>query len=324
MPLPYSLFLLPLLLTPSSSLFSLPLPPPSSHFSYFLTVDPVQAIFASKFADAIFECPTCTSLITLNNSLIGKWSPPLNATLSRSPYFNKSRYFDGTLWLPNQNYSYPYAFVNLAVGVNKTLNSPKSASFGSTFYGHFLNGPNCPTNVAQINLQQGTFGTMPNSTLEAMTYINLLSNTLVDPSLSMYTVQGAVSTFGLLDFSLTTGNQFISFILTMITVIVFNVMWTLSVWRLAYERTTGIAKLLKSIGVCPRHPLYPPFVHRFLAHLFTLFHAFDNLLTQSPLFPLSPHTHRRYTAVPTTSACMSPTSLYSPLFPSSPWLSQSN
>jgi len=88
-------------------------------------------------------------------------------------------------------------------------------------------------------------------TLIAMTYSNLLANSILDPSVQTLAIQGAVSPFGALFFNFLLLTEFVSTFLTIFLVLLFNALWPLSVWRLAYERSSGIAGLMKSIGLRP-------------------------------------------------------------------------
>jgi ABC-type multidrug transport system ATPase subunit len=114
---------------------------------------------------------------------------------------------------------------------------------------NILMGAECPPDVALMTL--GSLAGPSDPTLIAMTYSNLLANSLLDPSVQTLAIQGAVSPFGALFFNFLLLTEFVSTFLTIFLVLLFNALWPLSVWRLAYERSSGIAGLMKSIGLRP-------------------------------------------------------------------------
>ena len=99
--------------------------------------------------------------------------------------------FDGVLWVAGQNpassggssssgsssaSSYPYAFVDVAgPGITGPLLGPGTGK------------GTCPSDVARVSLEANV-GNL-NQTLLAMQYLNLLTNTLDDPTLQSYRIQ---------------------------------------------------------------------------------------------------------------------------------------
>lgn len=219
----------------------------SSVYAGQLPIPQAETLMATMFADAIFECPTCTpfDLRSTNGTLLptGSTSTTLRNISAPALTPNSTAYFNGTLWLTKQSFSYPYAFINLATPPN----DPNGAS--PSLLSNTIDSSSCPANVEVLSLNSGTLQLPPDPTTVAMTYLNLLSNTIIDPNLNTYGIQGAYSTFGLLQFNFVQVSGFISFILALITTIVFNVAWTLSIWRLSYERFTGVTTMMKSIGL---------------------------------------------------------------------------
>lgn len=170
--------------------------------------------FSSVFADAVFECRSSCA--------VGGFKSP-----------STSSAFDGTLWVARSgqgNSVYPYGFLNLA-----------SPEISGKFLGDF-----CPANVEMISLGPAYDAIQ---TLTSMQYLNLLTNTLYDPTLESYPIQGAVSEFGALFFNLTIFSEIFSLFLTIFAVLMMNGLWPLTVWRLAYERSSNIHLMMKSVGM---------------------------------------------------------------------------
>lgn len=87
------------------------------------------------------------------------------------------------------------------------------------------------------------------STYHAGIYLNLLSNSLLQPSLSAYPIQTGFTPYGNLFFDFVVISQFASFFLTILIVIAINAYFPLVVWKLSYEKQRNIVLMLKTNGV---------------------------------------------------------------------------
>jgi hypothetical protein len=83
----------------------------------------------------------------------------------------------------------------------------------------------------------------------AMTYLNLLSNLLIQPELETYDIQAGYSTYGQLYFQA----QFISMrfatVYIIIAMLLVNGFWPIAVWRLSHERSNEIVQMMKTVGM---------------------------------------------------------------------------
>ena len=173
----------------------------------------IQNYFAQHFADASFDCPNCFQ------SLSTPW--------------NHSIYFDGTLWVANTDINdsgYPYAFIDITPSITEASVSTKY----------------CPQNIQKLSF--GPIYTFTNRTRLVMQYLNILSNSLSDPTLTNYTIQGGTSPYGVLDYTLNFA-QDVAFILTIFVVVILNGFWPFTVWRLSYEWTSNIRLMMKAMGL---------------------------------------------------------------------------
>ena len=203
----------------------------SPKYSPYIPVTSAERVLSEVFADAIFDCPQCSNTSSFSSSS-GSGSSgssnvmplptttlgtPINASVPSS----RTIFFNGTLWVADSRSlgtsHYPYILSNIAIAAQPMLQ---------------LLGPGCPRNMQAL-----TAGGITKISQEyaAQQYLNLLSNSIVDPSLRVYTVQGGVSSYGMLFFNLQAVSQFISFFLSIFTILLFNSLWPLSVWRLVYE-----------------------------------------------------------------------------------------
>lgn len=147
----------------------------------------------------------------------------------------------GTLWVTKNKdencensacLSYPYAFINyLADTVNETA--------------YYL-GSNCPAGIQYFGL---SFASGKDQTLLAMTSLNLLTNSIRDPELQTFSLQGGYSHFGYLYFDAVAVNQMQAVFLTLIGVILINLLWPIIVWRLAYERSRALVTMQYTVGM---------------------------------------------------------------------------
>lgn len=82
-----------------------------------------------------------------------------------------------------------------------------------------------------------------------MTFINLLSNTIHDPTLLTYPIQTGVSVYGSLDYKGQAVTTFMAFLLTMLAVLMMNGLFPMSVWRLSYEKAANIRLMMETAGL---------------------------------------------------------------------------
>lgn len=255
-------------------LLNLTAQPDAAVYSTQAAVSQAAMVFmATKFADAVFECPTCVAGPPLQEysavSTVVDGSVRESQSSKREEHYadiqsvhprlsseqhikgsnaisdfiapKASPYFNGTLWVANQSPNaarspspqYPYAFIDVA-----------APYLSGSLLG---NAPNCPTNV-DILTETATAGLL-NQTLLAMQYLNLLTNSMYDPLLRSYPIQGGVSHYGYLNFDVTSMNESISFLITIFLVLMINGTWPLSIWRLSYERSQKIRMMMKSVGM---------------------------------------------------------------------------
>ena len=195
-------------------------------YLYGDTSTPVSTIaqeFSNVLADAVFACPDCVSL-----------EPGVSPNESQPIFFN------GSFWASSISTKtcsqssckqYPYGYINY---VSSDLNSNMS----------YL-GEGCPTGVDVMELNQDVYYYQQGQTLVSMTYLNLLTNLLLDPLLQTYSIQGGYSAYGDLDFSAILISQSQSNILTVLAMLLLNGFWPLAVWRLAHERSNDIVHMMR-------------------------------------------------------------------------------
>jgi hypothetical protein len=186
--------------------------------------------FANQFSDAIFSCLQCLSP-------------------SASP---SEIYFDGILWVSEatkeydihsrpRRFQYTYGYINyIPLDADPTH--------------HYMDNEFCPSGIAaayknaiveEVNLRADQ-----NSV--AMTYLNTLTNSLLDPSLSStFAIQASVSTYGKLFFDSQLLSNIAAFLLTLSSVLILNVFFPISVWRLSYERSANISLMMRTAGLKP-------------------------------------------------------------------------
>jgi hypothetical protein len=182
-----------------------------------------STIFGQNFSDACFACAQCRSAS----------SPSVEV------------FFDGTLWVsesereykidpkPN-NFQYTYGYLNF---VSSELEE----------YTNYLNKAYCPNGIGAV--MKNVMYAYYSQTTVAMAYLNTLSNSMLDPELDEFTIQAAYSQYGSLFFDAQLISLFASFLLTMFSMLILNVLWPLSVWRLAYERGSDISLMMRTVGM---------------------------------------------------------------------------
>lgn len=181
--------------------------------------------YSSLFADSVFYCENCKVASEL-----------LNETAAEAKVF-----FEGTMWCSasptgtcdkDSCEPYPFSFLNYVLPQDETLN----------YLGEF-----CPSGVRQLSRNhQSGYST---STFRAMSYLNLLSNSLLRPALDSFDIQGGISAYGDLNFDAQLISQSLANVLTVIAMMLLNGFWPLAVWRLAHERTTNIVLMVHTSGM---------------------------------------------------------------------------
>ena len=170
---------------------------------------------AARFADVLYSCPSCKS--------------------------GQTSFFNGTIWVTGvDDFSqYPYYFSNYKS--TTTLNGTCPANTAAmTWYGliNNINNPSSTYRIAPLN-----------NTIQSMTFINLLTNTIQDPTLKSYPIQAGVSIYRSLDFSKQSSTTFIAFLLTMLAVLMMNGLFPMSIWRLSYEKSSNIRLMMETAGL---------------------------------------------------------------------------
>lgn len=180
--------------------------------------------FSSLFSDAALSCPSCVAQA---------------ATASGSVFFN------GTLWVSKSDDNgcasfyctiYPFAFLDFLASVNST------ADFILSTFG-------CEQGLGAFRKDPSYEG--KNQTILSMTYMNLLTNMLISPSLNTYEAQGSFSQYGYLDFNPNAISQFQAFLLTLFAMMLLNGFWPIAVWRLAHERGNALVGMMQTVGLGP-------------------------------------------------------------------------
>lgn len=226
----------------------------SAEYQYQPTLpDPIgQEAWSSKYADAVFECVGFNS---------GKHTQTANSQSGKGNSYGISDRkldnddhvgFSGTLYVTQSSQGpeiYKYALLDLYTGeLRPGQSSADSSGTDDRASRGLLQGDTCPSSTALLSLGR-LYALTDDATVIAMTYLNLLSNSLLDSSLASVPIQGGISTFGALFFNFLVISEFISTFLTIFLALIFNALWPLSIWRLAYERSHGLTSMLKSIGL---------------------------------------------------------------------------
>ncbi len=178
----------------------------------------IYSVYASRFATAVYDCSGCN-------------------LADSTPFFN------GTMWLARidkQSDLYRYAFVSF-----------NASQIADTADHSLLNSPTCPRNMGAASTTP--LYTTSDQTITAMTYLNMLSNSMYSPSALSDTlyIQSGVSDFGTLFFDIAFVARIVALFLCICSVLLMNGTWPLSVWRLSYERSAKITLMMKTVGMRP-------------------------------------------------------------------------
>ena len=175
--------------------------------------------FSDMFADCVFYCEECNATSSLNNYT--------------------DIFFDGTVWVADQCKGsscevYPYAFLNYHLeGVTRPY--------------QYLGDDACPISTKKLTLND--YSSDSSNTFRVMSYLNLLSNALLNPTLQTFDIQGGISPYGDLNFDAQLISQNLANILTVIAMMLLNGFWPLAVWRLAHERANNIVLMVHTSGM---------------------------------------------------------------------------
>ena len=189
--------------------------------------------FSDKFADASFYCATCPAL-----------APGVTSV-------ENTVYFDGSLWVSLTDVD---GYCSYSYGSN--LNNPNCGNYRFGFMNYRDNGmdneteymgPDCPSGLKVMQLDP--LYESNSASLQAMTYLNLLSNFMNSRDLQTYDIQGGGSSYGQFVFfaqEISTGQ---GTILTIIAMLLLNGFWPVAVWRLAHERSQDIVLMMRTVGM---------------------------------------------------------------------------
>jgi hypothetical protein len=180
--------------------------------------------YSEILADVSFACPSCKSI------------DPGDISTETNLYFN------GTFWMPNVPYNcydfncypYPYGIVDY------TYDYVDDNTF---FYGE-----ECPAGRYYFSMNGQYYN---GQQLATMSYLNLLSNLMVQPQLQTYNIQGAYSNYGDLTFDELLISQVLANILTVVCMMLLNGFWPIAVWRLSHERSLDIVLMMRTVGMRP-------------------------------------------------------------------------
>lgn len=172
--------------------------------SYTSTMDNITQDFSEVYSDAAFACPSCQAT-------------PQGSSPARV-------YFNGTMWIPRylkssevyctsiQCFTYPYGFINYRAD---TLNATVE----------YLPSDTCPSGVEYLTKSSLI---SQDETLQALTFSNLLTNSLLDPWLGTYSIQGGYSPYGVLDFDAQAISQAQAFWMVLIGMMLMNGFWPMA------------------------------------------------------------------------------------------------
>lgn len=202
----------------------------ASEVSSYDTMTSDPTVFAEHFADALFECDSCSS--------------------------DQYGYFKGSLWVADVEQSnwYPYAFVN----------TPSIFSLG---------GGTCPEAAAHFYLktidninsrqEMQKASNVVNNTIQSMQFINMLTNSIYDPSGTDVIIQGGVSYYSLVNYNI--GSiTFLVFLLSMLATLCINAVIPTTIWRLSYEKMANLRMMMNSIGLRDEMYVFGMFIFDFL------------------------------------------------------------
>lgn len=195
--------------------------------TYSTDVSDLAQNFSNYFADSVFSCPSCQSVTP------GDGVPSTDI------------FYEGSVWVADtasKSYcstqdcdSYPFGYMNY-----KATNTDPYAEYY---------GDSCPAGVQDLQIDGYQYSA--GLTVLSMTWINLLSNLLVDPTLINYPIQVGLSQYGELNFEPDELSQSEANILTVIGMLLMNGFWPTAVWRLSVERSQGIVLMMRTVGMRP-------------------------------------------------------------------------
>ena len=181
--------------------------------------------FSNLFADSVFYCENCK----VTSELLNDSAPEI--------------FFDGTVWCSEGVHSecyedscepYPFAFLNYFIE-------------GDTNKDWEYLGDLCPAGVRQFT--KNSQNDYVSGTFRAMSYLNLLANSMLQPTLQSFDIQGGISPYGDLNFEAQLISQNLANVLSVIAMMLLNGFWPLAVWRLAHERTGNIVLMVHTSGM---------------------------------------------------------------------------
>jgi hypothetical protein len=165
----------------------------------------VQQDFANVYSDVAFACPTCDA--------VAQDQRPSRA------------FFNGTMWVPRNKFAteywcndiscfaYPYAFFDyMYTGLNSS--------------NYFLpGGTNCPPGLLYMSKSANK---EQDQTLLSLTYSNLLTNSMLDPWLRTYSIQGGYSQYGVLFFDAQSVSEAQAFWMVLFGMMLMNGFWPMA------------------------------------------------------------------------------------------------
>lgn len=197
-------------------------------------------LFGASYSDVAIQCPSCvSSAVDVNTTYasIGSRTIAFNGTLWVGKNMNPTAVDSGYTGICQDFACFPYGFGFLNVQ-DSTTDSNTQYLYSETCptgYGYYSKSPQIEAAQTQV----------------AATFTNLLSNSLVDPLLRNYTIQGAYSPYGTL-----INNGYIisstqSFFLIFFSMIIMNGFLHLSVWRHGHEASLELVELTRAMGLRP-------------------------------------------------------------------------
>lgn len=186
-----------------------------------------QQNFSDMFTDAMLICPDCNENGNNNDGDI---------------------YFNGSLWttVVALQYNNDNVILNYLYGYLDVISSQLDETQ------NYL-GKKCPDGIAQFSIsinQNGNLYYSKNGNNNiAMTYLNFLSNLLIQADLETYDIQAGYSTYGVLSFQAQRIASRFATIWIIIAMLLVNGFWPIAVWRLSYERSQEIVLMIKTVGM---------------------------------------------------------------------------
>lgn len=192
--------------------------------SYSTPSSTIQQIYSNSYADIVYSCLECYGKQKLNPERF---------------------YFNGTIWASHVSTSYscykqsceryPYGYINF-----------KSSSLLPSY--NYFNNDKCPDGLFYLDMNSLSYYGKSQTT-QVMTSLNHLTNTIKDPTLGNYSIQGGFSPYGDLNFDATGISQGQSNILVVIAMFLLNGFWPLAVWRLSHERSQELVLMMRTVGM---------------------------------------------------------------------------